>query len=411
MKQPTQKNRPTAGEPAADVPTAGGGTVPPTDRPPTRKKNFYTSRFLKIVRRVFHIKSFRTELIIFILALMLLSAIVTVGVYTLLHTIFPVLRNMDTIASGAATLIASTIIATVGAAILTKWILRPLGEIIDATEHIARGDFKVRIEETFTDKSDFGRLQQSFNHMAEELDGIEMFRKDFINNFSHEFKTPIVSLRGFAHQLQAGGLSPEEEREYIRIIAAESDRLTNMATNILLLSKLENQAIVTDRTEFYLDEQIRTCILLLEKQWTDGEIELNIEMDEVKYCFNEDMLSHVWVNLLSNAFKFTPPGGTVSCSLRAEGDEVTVIIADTGKGMTEEEVKHIFEKFYQGDTSHTGQGNGIGLTIVSRILELCGGRIHVDSAPGVGSSFHVTLPATGWDDVEKFEDENERTPV
>ncbi len=348
----------------------------------------------KRLRSLFRIKSFRNELILIILLLMLLASGVTVVVYAVLHAIFPSLANMDTIASSASSLIACTIIGTGAAALLTKWILSPLNEMIDATERIAKGDFKVHIQESFAEKSDFGKLQRSFNHMAAELDNIEMFRKDFINNFSHEFKTPIVSLRGFAHQLQAGGLSPEEEREYIRIIAAESDRLSGMATNILLLSKLENQAIVTDRTEFYLDEQIRTCVLLLEKQWTDGEIELNIELDEVKYRFNEDMLSHVWVNLLNNAFKFTPRGGMVSCTLHATEEAVTVTISDTGTGMTEDIRVHIFEKFYQGDASHAGSGNGIGLTIVGRILELCGGRIRVESKLGIGSTFTVTLPVT-----------------
>ncbi len=351
-------------------------------------------RRLLRLRSLFRIKSFRNELILIILLLMLLASGVTVVIYAILHTLIPRLKEMDTIASSASTLIACTIIGTAAATALTKWILSPLNEMIDATERIAKGDFKVHIQETFAEKSDFGRLQRSFNHMAAELDGIEMFRKDFINNFSHEFKTPIVSLRGFAHQLQAGGLSPEEEREYIRIIAAESDRLSNMATNILLLSKLENQAIVTDRTEFYLDEQIRTCLLLLEKQWTDGEIELNIDLDEVKYRFNEDMLSHVWVNLLSNAFKFTPKGGMVTCKLRADETAVTVVISDTGAGMSEDVVGHIFEKFYQGDTSHTGAGNGIGLTIVGRILELCGGTVRVESKLGMGSTFTVTLPVT-----------------
>ncbi len=351
-------------------------------------------RRLLRLRSLFRIKSFRNELILIILLLMLLASGVTVVIYAILHTLIPRLKEMDTIASSASTLIACTIIGTGAATALTKWILSPLNEMIDATERIAKGDFKVHIQETFAEKSDFGRLQRSFNHMAAELDGIEMFRKDFINNFSHEFKTPIVSLRGFAHQLQAGGLSPEEEREYIRIIAAESDRLSNMATNILLLSKLENQAIVTDRTEFYLDEQIRTCLLLLEKQWTDGEIELNIDLDEVKYRFNEDMLSHVWVNLLSNAFKFTPKGGMVTCKLRADETAVTVVISDTGAGMSEDVVGHIFEKFYQGDTSHTGAGNGIGLTIVGRILELCGGTVRVESKLGMGSTFTVTLPVT-----------------
>ncbi len=342
----------------------------------------------------FRTKSFRVELTLTIFWLMLLASGLTVLVYALLHVIFPSIKNFDSIATSASILIACTVIGTGAAALMTKWLLRPLKEMIDATERIAKGDFKVQIQESFAEQSDFGKLQRSFNHMANELDGIEMFRNDFINNFSHEFKTPIVSLRGFAHQLQAGGLSPAEEREYIRIIAAESDRLAKMATNILLLSKLENQAIVTDQTEFYLDEQIRTCVLLLEKQWTDKEIELNIDLDEVKYCFNEDMLSHVWLNLLNNAFKFVPVGGTVSCTLRAGDESVQVIIADNGPGMTEDVKRHIFEKFYQGDLSHAGAGNGIGLTIVRRIMVLCNGHIQVSDTPGGGATFTVTLPAT-----------------
>ena len=349
------------------------------------------------------IKSFRVEMTLIIFFLMLATSGFIVLVYAFLHFLFPSLEHFDTLASSSATLIACTIIGTAAAAILTKWILSPFKEMINATERIAKGDFKVHIQETFDEKTDFGILQRSFNHMTRELDGIEMFRNDFINNFSHEFKTPIVSIQGFAHQLQAGGLSPEEEQEYIRIIAAESDRLAKMATNILLLSKLENQAIVTEKTEFYLDEQIRTCLLLLEKQWSAKDIELNIDLDEVKYCFNETMLSHVWVNLLGNAVKFTPRGGTVSCTLRATGDRVTVTISDTGCGMDETTQKHIFEKFYQGDTSHTGDGNGIGLTIVGRILVLCGGSIQVESQPGMGSIFTVTLPVT----VHNYADVNE----
>ncbi len=371
---------------------------PNTNKKPRRK-----------LRGKLKIKSFRNELILIIFFLMFLASVFTVLVYAVLHATLPVLREFDTIASSASTLIACTIIGTGAAALLTKWILSPLKEMIEATERIAKGDFKVHIQETFAENTDFGILQRSFNHMAAELDGIEMFRKDFINNFSHEFKTPIVSLQGFAHQLQVGGLTPEEEREYIRIIAAESDRLAKMATNILLLSKLENQAIVTDKTEFYLDEQLRTCVLLLEKQWTDKQIDLNIDLDSVKYHFNETMLSQVWLNLFSNAFKFTPEGGIVSCSLRATATHVTVVITDTGTGMSENVQRHIFEKFYQGDTSHAGSGNGIGLTIVGRILELCRGKIDVRSAPGEGSTFTVTLPVTvsaseceGYTDVEGY---------
>lgn len=371
------------------------------------KKQKRPLRTLREWRGKLRIKSFRVELILIIFFLMLITSGFTVGVYAILHLIIPALKNFDTVASSASTLIACTIIGTGVATILTKWLLIPLKEMIHATERIAKGDFKVQIQETFDKDSDFGILQRSFNHMAAELDGIELFRNDFINNFSHEFKTPIVSIQGFAHQLQAGGLTPEEEQEYIRIIAVESDRLAKMATNILLLSKLENQAIVTDKTEFFLDEQIRTCLLLLEKQWSSKDIELNIDLDEVKYCFNETMLSHVWVNLLGNAIKFTPAGGCITCTLRKDSSTVTVTVSDTGCGMDETTQKHIFEKFYQGDTSHAEDGNGIGLTIVGRIIVLCSGRIDVESSPGKGSTFIITLPATvpEYEDVTIYEEE------
>lgn len=346
----------------------------------------------KRVKRGIPIKSLRMLLTIFVLFVMVVTTILAVLIYILLDKIFPQPAKYAT-ATVLASLLASAAIGTVLAAFVSKWFLSPLQDMIYAMDKISKGNFKIQLKENFDPNTEVGILQRSFNHMARELDGIEMFRKDFINNFSHEFKTPIVSVRGFAHQLQAGGLTPEEEREYIGIIASESDRLTKMATNILLLSKLENQQIVTDKTNFDLDEQLRTCLLLLEKQWSEKEIELDIDLDPATYCFNEDMLSEVWINLFGNAIKFTPPRGKITCTLRRVGDELRVCITDTGSGMSPEVMAHIFEKFYQGDKSHGGEGNGIGLTIVSRILELCGGRILVNSRLGMGSEFTVILPA------------------
>ncbi len=342
-------------------------------------------------KRGFPIKSLRMILTIFVLFVTVATAAFTVLIYLLLDTIFPELAEYAT-AAVAASLLASAVIGTVLAAFVSKWFLSPLRDMIYATDKISKGDFKIQLKENFDETTEVGMLQRSFNHMARELDGIEMFRKDFINNFSHEFKTPIVSVRGFAHQLQAGGLSEEEQREYISIIASESDRLAKMATNVLLLSKLEYQQIVTGKTVFDLDEQIRTCLLLLEKQWTEKEIELELDLDPVAYCFNEDMLSEVWINLFGNAIKFTPPRGKVTCVLRQTEQEIRVSISDTGSGMSSDVVTHIFEKFYQGDKSHGGDGNGIGLTIVGRIVELCGGRVLVESGPGMGSVFTVILP-------------------
>ncbi|MBE6585617.1 MAG: HAMP domain-containing histidine kinase [Ruminococcaceae bacterium] len=345
----------------------------------------------KRLHRGIPIKSLRMILTFFVLFVMLVTVALTVVIYVVLELIAPKLVQYGTV-TVVSILLASSALGTFLAAVVSKWFLSPLHDMIYATDKIAKGDFKVQLKENFDAASEVGILQRSFNHMARELDGIEMFRKDFINNFSHEFKTPIVSIRGFAHQLQAGGLTLEETQEYVDIIASESDRLAKMATNVLLLSKLENQRIVTDKQYFDLDEQLRTCLLLLEKQWTDKEIELELDLDSVAYCFNEDMLSEVWINLFGNAIKFTPSKGKVACTLRGNAEDVKVCISDTGKGMSEEEISHIFEKFYQGDRSHGGEGNGIGLTIVGRIVELCGGKIQVESRPDMGSVFTVTLP-------------------
>ena len=339
----------------------------------------------------FRLHSFRLELIFLVFSIMIVTSVLTVFIFISLSLLFPYIVFFSVQAS-IASLLSCTIIGTCISIVVSARIFRPLKEMIEATQKIAKGDFKVHIRETFDEDSDFGKLQRSFNHMARELDGIEMFKSDFINNFSHEFKTPIVSVRGFARQLQAGGLTREEEREYVDIIASEADRLAKMSTNVLLLSKLENQQIVTDRSVFSLDEQIRTCLVVLEKSWASKDIELDIDLDPVAYYFNEDMLSHVWINLLGNAIKFSPHGGKVGCTLRQTEDEIRVTITDTGEGMTPEVSAHIFEKFYQGDTSHSSEGNGIGLTIVRRILVLCGGSITADSHPGEGSAFTVSLP-------------------
>ena len=193
-------------------------------------------------------------------------------------------------------------------------IMRKISTISSGMAEISKGNFKVRVNETDKEDmpSEFGELERAFNKMASDLDGIEMFRNDFINNFSHEFKTPIVSIRGFARQLQNPNLTEEERDEYISIIISESERLSKMSSNILLLTKLENQQIVTEKTDFYLDEQIRKCILLLEKTWSAKNIEFNLdEVSEVKYNFNEEMLSQVWINLISNAIKFSSEGGII----------------------------------------------------------------------------------------------------
>ena len=269
--------------------------------------------------------------------------------------------------------------------------LRPMDDLVHAMHAVSQGDFSVRVDAEDV-PGDMGELASSFNDMATELGSLELFRKDFINNGSHEFKTPIVSIRGFAKQLEREDLTEEQRKEYLDIIVSESDRLANMASNVLLLSKLENQTIVTDREDYRLDEQLRRCVLLLEKQWSEKDLELDLELEEVVYRGNEEMMNHVWVNLLNNAVKFSPAGGTLRVRLRREGNEAVCTVGDEGPGMDGDTRRRIFEKFYQGDTAHATEGNGLGLSLVKRIVDLCGGSIEVDSAPGRGSAFTVRLP-------------------
>lgn len=337
--------------------------------------------------------SLRTTLIYFVFSMMMLSALITGAVFLLLNAIFGVYRLFTTMPMTLLLVLflPSVLIGSVLAAILSNRILNPLRETIRAAKKIGEGDFSVRVH---NDHGIFevSELNDTFNHMAEDLEKLQIFRKDFINNFSHEFKTPIVSIRGFAHQLRYEDLPEEKRAEYLEIICKESDRLTHMASRILLLSQYENLSIVTDKTSYDLDEQLRRCILLLEKQWSEKNLELDLDLDEVQCYANEEMLSQLWVNLLGNAVKFTSEGGTVGVSLRQDGEKVTVCISDTGIGIPEEIRDHIFDKFYQGDTSHKSEGNGIGLTLVRRIIELCGGSISVASRENEGSTFTVVLP-------------------
>ncbi len=347
----------------------------------------------------------RWGLTLFVFAMMLISGALTLGTFLLVNLIFDFspwvlfLTFNPTffllIMLGICTVIATVLVNGFG-----TYYLRPLKRLINATKEVKRGNFKVQVKKEkrwrsemyVSPPSEMGELEDSFNEMVRELDGIELFRNDFINNFSHEFKTPIVSIRGFARELQREDLTAEQRREYAQIIAEESDRLARLSTSILELSKLENQQILTDRTEFDLDEQLRRCILLFENVWTQKGIEIVPELEAVKLYSNEELTEHIWKNLISNAIKFTPEGGTVAVGLQCDAESITVTVSDSGIGMTEEVKNHIFEKFYQGDPSHHRAGYGIGLTMVHRAVTLCGGEILVESELGHGSCFTVRLP-------------------
>ena len=290
-------------------------------------------------------------------------------------------------------LIALLFCAVIGAMLMLvgiTQITKPVKRLTRAVKEIGKGNFDISIE--YDSPDEIGQLTQSFNAMARELKGMEYLRKDFISSVSHEFKTPIASIQGFARLLKTKELTPEEFDEYTDVIINESMRLERLSSNMLRLSRLENQTIPEASTEFSLDEQIRNTLLLLENEWTAKNLELDIDMDSVKYTGNEEMLQQVWINLLSNAIKFSHDDGILTVRLKKEDACVRAEITDNGAGIPAAAQPRIFEKFYQGDPSRARQGNGLGLAIVKRILESCGGSITFTSEEGKGTTFIVTLP-------------------
>ncbi len=266
----------------------------------------------------------------------------------------------------------------------------PILRLNKATQEVAKGNFDIQVVNKSSDE--VGQLTKSFNKMIQELKRIEYLRKDFINSVSHEFKTPLASIQGFAKLLQKGNLSEEERQEYADIIVEETARLSRLSSNILRLSSLDNQEIIDKRTLFSLDEQIRKTILLLEPEWSKKNISFDLDLDELQYQGDEELLQQVWINLLNNAVKFSHENGTINLRLSKTASAVKVEISDSGIGMSEETVLRIFERFYQGDSAHSRDGNGLGLSLVKRILDLCNGNINVKSTLNEGSTFTVELP-------------------
>ena len=271
---------------------------------------------------------------------------------------------------------------------------RPVKRIINAGEKIMRGDFSIRIkpQSKLTTDENFNKIIECFNKMAEELGSVETLRTDFIANVSHEMKTPLAVMQNYGTLLQAPDLSEEKRIAYAKGVTDGSRRMADMMTNILKLNRLENQQIFPQTTEFDLGEQICECLLQYENIWEKAEIEIDTDIaEDIKIKADAELLELVWNNLFSNAFKFTEAGGTVSVSLSATEHHAVVRVKDTGCGMTPEVGAHIFEKFYQGDTSHSIQGNGLGLALVKRVIDIMKGEIGVESAVDVGTTFTVKL--------------------
>ncbi len=269
---------------------------------------------------------------------------------------------------------------------------RPVKQILAAAEKVMEGDFSVRIEpvKDFAGETGFNQIIDCFNKMTAELAGTETLRTDFIANVSHELKTPLAVMGNYATILQRPGLSEAEINEYAKAISDSARRLAQLITNILKLNKLENQQIFPQSEEFDLGEQLCECLLQFEDVWEQKGLEIQTDMeDNVRIRSDRELLSLVWNNLISNAVKFTPEGGTIGVSLKTQGNQVVVSVSDTGCGIKPEVGRHIFEKFYQGDTSHATQGNGLGLALVKRVVDILNGEIGVQSVFGQGSTFTV----------------------
>ena len=293
-------------------------------------------------------------------------------------------------------LVMSLISLVMGAGIvmaLGRFPLKPIIKLVNGMNSLAAGNYKTRIayKGSLANHPTFSEITTSFNTLAAELENTEVLRSDFINNFSHEFKTPIVSIAGFAKLLKRGNLTEEQKRQYLDAIEEESMRLSYMATNVLNMTKVENQTILTDVTRFNLSEQVRSAVLLLEGKWSKKNIDLQLDFDEYFIEANEELLKHVWINLVDNAVKFVPAGGIVALEVAARDGELAVTVSNTGPEIPRDKQQRIFNKFYQLDESHAQEGNGIGLAMVRKIVELHRGRVSVQSEEGV-TAFTVVLP-------------------
>lgn len=276
-----------------------------------------------------------------------------------------------------------------------KWMVdRPVKKIVKAGQRMMGGDFSARVPEFHTLEvgEGFQEIGQCLNKMAQELSGMEALRTDFIANVSHELKTPLAVMQNYGTMLQQPGLSEEKRLEYAKAVTGASRRLADMVSNTLKLNKLENQQIFPQAETYDLGEQLCQCLLAFENAWEEKGLYIQTELEEqVQVTADPELLSLVWNNLFSNGVKFTEPGGILSVTLETQEDLAVIRVADTGCGISPEVGKHVFEKFYQGDTSHATQGNGLGLALVKRVMDIVGGDISVESQVGVGSVFTVKL--------------------
>lgn len=337
--------------------------------------------------------SIRAKFTLIFISILCFSCITSVGIVILAT---PKLSEYVAISNSPGTilllLVTVLLCAAIGSLLMfiaTKLISKPIEHISDLTKEIAKGNFDVQIH--YKSEDEIGILANNFNLMTKELKNMEYLRKDFISNVSHEFKTPIASIQGFAEIIKDKNLPPGKFEEYVDIIIEETKRLNNLSSNMMRLSRLDNQVIQNNRRLFSLDEQLRKTVLLLEEYWSKKNLELDIDLEEVSFDGDEELVQQVWLNIIGNAIKFSYDNGTIYLSLKENPKTIVVEIRDEGIGISEESKERIFERFYQGDSSRSKAGSGLGLAIVKKIIEICGGSIAFESKLGEGTRFIVRL--------------------
>lgn len=331
--------------------------------------------------------SLQTRMTIYVAAEQFSCLLIALGVAVLLYYV----TNIDSMfALFIMILVLCLLIGAIVTAFVSKWFFNPIKKLRIAMGQVADGDFSVRISAKSSSK-EMQELCSGFNLMAHELTSTEILQSDFVSNVSHEFKTPINAIEGYTTLLQDCDNLDEEHKQYIEKILFNTKRLSTLVGNVLLLSKIENQEIQSNQTTFRLDEQIRQSIVALEPAWTAKDMDLDVELEDVSYTGSEALLHHIWDNLIGNAIKFSPELSLVKVSLKKEETGIVFSVADNGPGLSEESMKHLFDKFYQADTTRKEEGNGLGLALVKRILTIIDGEITAENLAEGGCKFVVKL--------------------
>jgi len=331
--------------------------------------------------------SLRTRLVLYVAAEMLVCIVLTFGLDWLLTLIFGDSWKVPPVLEA---IVISLLVGVFVTIFLSKQFFDPIKNLREAMAKVADGNFAVQLNEK-TSSKEIRELYAGFNMMTGELSSTEIFRSDFISSVSHEFKTPLAAIEGYSTLLQGGDNLDDSQKEYVEKILYNTNRLSTLASSMLLLSKIENQSIPTNQSRYDLDEQIRESILGLESAWEKKDIEFDVDMEDTEYYGNELLLHHVWDNLIGNAIKFNPCGGLIRIRLKHHKKKIVFTIEDSGPGLSEKAEKHLFDKFYQGDSSHKTEGHGLGLALVKKVLDLEGGTVTAENIPGGGCRFTVTL--------------------